>query len=511
MKKKILLFALILSLLVCSAAPAFAADYDLLMGDLDDSKTLTASDARAILRASVSLDILDEDKEIVADVTFNGSVAADDARLVLRASVGLEKLADFYHTHTMQPQTQQGSCTMPTIASEVCAKCGYTQVINLIPAPGHSWTDFVRTQDGHYRTCTLCSAKEEGICELVETINIPATCTTEGYIVHACICGRNTMQHFPASHAFSSWTKNAAGNYVSTCSKCSETKTGTPEAILNWFNTHVNSLKTDAASAGNVTALRRTKTKNIPSDYSASLLLAKEILDSSLRSDNTVLATPAENRAISDNILPAMGEPHVSDLTMQDIKSIDVAFGQTVNVLNDYPASFTLTKTVNGEKQEVTYDVSDYKNTAAVTDAIKVTININDETATKTGVSGTTNVYTYKSGGKTVAVANGTPLVLTRFYGLALPDLCNRFPQFNENGDMSILIDCPSANSAATAEWYFDAQTLAPIACKYKIMIHLDQDVTLKSLLISGDLTMDSDMTYEYIFLFEDYYPCMAE
>ena len=65
-----------------------------IFGDVDGDTAITASDARFTLRASVGLEIIEEDTLtfIAADADKNTELTATDARLILRASVGLEAL-----------------------------------------------------------------------------------------------------------------------------------------------------------------------------------------------------------------------------------------------------------------------------------------------------------------------------------------------------------------------------------------------------------------------------------
>ncbi len=62
------------------------------VGDVDDDGTVSASDARLALRASVGLEKLNDAQKQAADADKDGAISAADARLILRASVGLEKL-----------------------------------------------------------------------------------------------------------------------------------------------------------------------------------------------------------------------------------------------------------------------------------------------------------------------------------------------------------------------------------------------------------------------------------
>ena len=58
------------------------------MGDIDNDKSVTASDALLILRASLGMDEFTKDQEKLADVNKDNAVDATDSLLVLRFSVG---------------------------------------------------------------------------------------------------------------------------------------------------------------------------------------------------------------------------------------------------------------------------------------------------------------------------------------------------------------------------------------------------------------------------------------
>ena len=158
--KRILVCTILVLALLVNCVPVTAADYDLLLGDVDGDGSLTAGDARTVLRASVGLDTLDKDKQIIADVDFKDSVSAGDARMILRASVGLENIDNFYHTHDMQDISVAGSCTEATIRAEKCTTCGMTILSEVTEAPGHAWSAYSQMGDSHYRSCARCNAEE---------------------------------------------------------------------------------------------------------------------------------------------------------------------------------------------------------------------------------------------------------------------------------------------------------------------------------------------------------------
>ena len=63
-----------------------------MLGDVDFSKKVDATDARLALRAAVGLDKLSDTAKKAADVDKNNAVDATDARIILRVAVGLDKL-----------------------------------------------------------------------------------------------------------------------------------------------------------------------------------------------------------------------------------------------------------------------------------------------------------------------------------------------------------------------------------------------------------------------------------
>lgn len=73
------------------SAQAFALPQPPGKGDFDGDGTVTAADARSVLRGAVGLENCGPDSAVFkrSDVDGNGSLTADDARYVLRAAVGL--------------------------------------------------------------------------------------------------------------------------------------------------------------------------------------------------------------------------------------------------------------------------------------------------------------------------------------------------------------------------------------------------------------------------------------
>lgn len=68
------------------------------LGDVDGDGNISAADARMALRASVSLEKLNNWATIAADFNGDKTIVASDARLILRTSVGLENTSQWIAT-----------------------------------------------------------------------------------------------------------------------------------------------------------------------------------------------------------------------------------------------------------------------------------------------------------------------------------------------------------------------------------------------------------------------------
>ena len=79
---------------VCSARGDTMTYTAVLLGDADKNGSITAADARFVLRAAVNLEKCEDGTELftVCDVDKNKVITASDARLILRTSVNLETL-----------------------------------------------------------------------------------------------------------------------------------------------------------------------------------------------------------------------------------------------------------------------------------------------------------------------------------------------------------------------------------------------------------------------------------
>lgn len=91
--KKITSLILSLVMLAALCVPAFAASgvsaKDIMMGDLDSNKKVTANDARLALRAASKLDVNSYDVNAY-DTDADGKLSASDARTILRVAAKLQ-------------------------------------------------------------------------------------------------------------------------------------------------------------------------------------------------------------------------------------------------------------------------------------------------------------------------------------------------------------------------------------------------------------------------------------
>ena len=126
-----------------------------LSGDADGDGTVSAADARLILRTAVSLEDLSSEILPYADMDHDGTISAADARLALRSSVELEK--EVRHDFVSELK-KDNTCTEVGALDYYCAYCGLKATLE-IPAAGH---------------------------KLRETNRIPATCTENGSISYVC-------------------------------------------------------------------------------------------------------------------------------------------------------------------------------------------------------------------------------------------------------------------------------------------------------------------------------------
>ena len=87
-RTKLKILSLLCAVSLSVTGLAFSAEA-LLSGDVNGDGSITAEDAREILRFSVGVDPMTEEMKILADIDGDGTVGAEDARLALRRAIGL--------------------------------------------------------------------------------------------------------------------------------------------------------------------------------------------------------------------------------------------------------------------------------------------------------------------------------------------------------------------------------------------------------------------------------------
>ena len=513
MKKLCALLCALLCVMSLLVIPVQAADYDLLLGDMDANTRLEPADARSVLRMSVGLEATTDDNKFIADVDGNSKIEPADARLVLRAAVSLENESRFYHLHTNEPYNSEGSCTEPKINGTKCTACGTVRIESFVDAPGHDWS-FVLSGDRHMGGCSVCGKTENDVCEVVEISRREATCEADGEVVYNCVCGlREERSVLPGGHQYSEWAKGKDGNFSSACARCGNTRVSTPEKLLAWFNTRAAELSDDPALAQNVTMINAALNKIEPNgsyDGIFNIKQFKDMIADEMRVDTYTCEGLVENRTFAFDEISVIES--LGNLSLADIQSIDVSLGVTVDVLKDIPASFA------SEKGRV-YDLSAYKNTPSAAEAVLLKIVLPQEIAVKSGTnSNNKNVYSFKVNGKDVAADATLP---SEKFNISLRDFTdNTFPEVENDSSFSVIFDTDKIVMDNSVELYFDKETLKPIACKYVCAMALDQSLTMKgdfgdmpllNGLTDGTVGIDTELRNDYIYLFSDYYPCMAE
>ena len=526
-------------------------EYDLFLADVDFDSKVSASDARLVLRGSVLLEARSKFEHTHesdgAGTPYDGGCTEDSYTLCTCKSCKREYKADLItapgHAWSawtpgdmMKHSRQCDNCNATesdwcrgssTTVNPTCTDNGYTLFTcdicsreernQPIQAQGHSYEEKVIaptcTEEGYTLfKCKRCPDSYESAERVAATghsmkqLSVSVTCTTDGYTLNYCTKCDFSEEVEPVTatgHKFNEWS-DRQGVYVRSCSVCNE-----QETTLDWFNQTVNPLKVPGQNRQYVTCISYSHSQNTTSNAKFDDLISSAvigILKNNLDSSETSYNQPRYNRVINHNIFPAMSKEYVSALDDADIKTITRTTGQKVNVLNDLSASYTAK---NGE----TYDISALKN-KVINNAVKVHIETVPVKAVRTGSQNGRSVYEYYNGNTKVGA--DTELAVERFYGIRLQDLCAEFPQkeaetASDGLSMSMELDCNTLIAAVTADWYFDAENGKPIACKYQTTNKLSQDVAMG--IASGDTSfngtfdMQTDITYNYIYLFSDYYP----
>ena len=99
-RKRLALLLAVLMAAVCLCFPASAQDVlpenCVYLGDVDNSGTVDATDARLILQAAAQLRVLEGNAAKAADMDNDGTISATDARYALQVAAGLRALGTLH-------------------------------------------------------------------------------------------------------------------------------------------------------------------------------------------------------------------------------------------------------------------------------------------------------------------------------------------------------------------------------------------------------------------------------
>ena len=510
--------ALLISLFVvlCVSVFTFAAAANLI-GDVDNDGNVTASDARAALRAAVNLEPLTPGTPAftAADVDFDKRITASDARSILRAAVKLEELKDpsgdhthVWETYTVKTAEDEANPTKTTewktsknekgisagFHVRTCTICGEIEIQDCTftgpkvpqnknkPGPATCTDSFT-----WYQRCDYCYGPRVGTDPalnhsgkvLVEEKSKPATCTEAGVDFYQCpICGKDgdTLAELkvdiaPLGHDVSA--DSISGDKDITCTRCGK-------VVMPSYNTLVNDIKKDPNRIVSSITKQESRGSVLNSDIHISaaakaiMAMAGESISEQEIVDGFIEELDKPDAEYSDyrwnsNLLyqhyPLFYSWNVSELTSSDIKSITVQNVNAIDFKDEIPDSVLL-KINNSQSR--TQDLTEFKNLANTTgDILKVTVDVIDE-----------HYNDVKDAEKTA---------LMRATGVDIRSYSEMFDQTSSEEGFDINMKCKDIVSSCSITYYFlqtedGADTVyTPLASRYYTNINIDQHIDLKA------------------------------
>ena len=421
-------------------------------GDMDGDGKTSSGDARLVLRQSVGLEDYPADACRRCDLDKDGKISSSDARVVLRLSVNLEQ----YPLHDLLPvMGSDATCTADGMTpGQYCTICEKEIVPQeVIPAFGH--TEII--DEAVAATCTengLTEGKHCDVCgetlvpqEVVEALGhqpVTVTATASDVCQEAQVCDRcgeelsPELKHTYAPKAVISPEKGIA------CTRCG--KTSIPS-----FNDLVNPLKTDFHT---FRALSTTTTEISDPKFTGVMLLLKSAFEEEFKdnmgaeTEYTLLTektevNPENFEVLDTDAVSLLKDADVSSTKMENIAGIDFLKSLPDTVTGTYGRSSDLT----GIKAKSFGDV------------LKVTVNVKperySELASKGGVDAIGRISTT--------------------FGSLVSSAMTEFSSLNEDFLKS---KCDSL-STVTVTYYFDKETLSPIAATYHLNMDIDQEMNL--------------------------------
>ncbi len=158
-----------------------------LLGDVNGNGAVATDDARALLRAAISLERLKTKVLPYGDLNADGVLTSADARLALRIALSLDSSPA---RHQYKTKTEKAAaCTETGTVSFQCAYCGASGSVTA-PATGHSFGKAAETPS----TCTKTGTRTQicKTCGFEKTASLPLKAhsyTEKDGIVRCGVCG----------------------------------------------------------------------------------------------------------------------------------------------------------------------------------------------------------------------------------------------------------------------------------------------------------------------------------
>ena len=486
------------------------------IGDVNGKDGVTTADARLALRIAIGLDKYAEtsNEYKAADVTEPfGEVTTADARVILRAAIGLETLKPADHEHTWTVQKVKGSNI--GYHNLVCKECGETKkedctyTTERIPTKEGGLTEPTCTKDAtYYVECTKCAGKlittepklNHAGKKKVASKSVAPDCTTAGYDWYECpLCGKNgdTLKALKVEKPALGHSPSTAADPINNdivCSRCEKT-------ITPAFNTLVNAI--NMAASPRIVFSNLTKTDSsgeikkdakgnpmynihIPDAAKTLMRLAgeelseEEILKQFTDELNQKESTYTNYKWNAESLYlfyPLPESNTVSNLTKDDVKSINIQEVNSVDFMGEIPDSIRL-EAMGGYS---TRDLTAFKalGNGMTGNVYKITVVLKEEKYSK-----------IKNSSADTALMHATGVDIREYPGL--------FTQNESEDGFDLKMSCSDVTSNCTLTYYFLVEgsgigaTYTPLGSRYVTMYDIDQHIDLKAGMPIADLALDS-------------------
>ena len=340
------------------------------------------------------------------------------------------------HGHTEQPLAAVApTCTEPGATQGViCSVCGYViEEPTPVPALGHEEV----TDVAEAATCTENGLTEGKHCGRCGTVLVPQFETEK-------------MGHNPVPLPFSAPTCTSSGLAEGQiCSVCHTVLV--EQAVIPSFNDLVNGLKNGGHYFAEFT---HSKSTINPPTYAGIMVMFRKEFQKAIADSigaTTVYSDLEERRALENDSFPLTGTPLVSLLTEADVSSVTTERITCVDFLAGLPDNYV-------SENNLPCDLTPYKN-RATGDVLKITVDVLPERYSESaGTGGSAHIDKICSG-----------------YGAKLTRIMENLQDFNEG----VLESEGDIASTAAVTYYFDAETLVPLAARYKVATNSDQKINV--------------------------------